>query len=52
MGKLEYNIYDPNMPCNIKKCDERTKQFCCGCPEQLAWEREQKIKNNKEKQKG
>lgn len=51
MEELEYNTYDPYMPCNIKKCDEGTRQSCCGCPEQLAWEKEQRNKNhNKEKE--
>lgn len=34
--------YDPEMPCNKKGCDASTRATCCGCPEQLAWERRKK----------
>lgn len=30
------------MPCNLKGCDANTRAFCCGCPEQLEWEKERK----------
>lgn len=28
------------MPCNLKGCDAITRASCCGCPEQLEWEKE------------
>lgn len=39
--------YDPDMPCNKKGCDAQTRASCCGCPEQLEYER--KKKSNEEK---
>jgi len=38
---------DPDMPCNKKKCDTETRQSCCGCPEQLEYERKLKQQNKK-----
>lgn len=28
------------MPCNLKGCDAITRASCCGCSEQLEWEKE------------
>ncbi len=39
--------YDPDMPCNKKKCDAKTRQSCCGCPEQLEYEKKLKQQNKK-----
>lgn len=38
--------YDPNMPCNKKGCDASTRASCCGCPEQLEYERKKKQNKN------
>lgn len=43
--KLEKQTkYDPEMPCNKKGCDAQTRASCCGCPEQLEYERNKKRK--------
>lgn len=36
--------YDPQMPCNKKGCSIQTRAFCCGCPEQLQYEKKKKLK--------
>jgi len=36
--------YDPEMPCNKNGCDAQTRASCCGCPEQLEYERNKKKK--------
>ena len=36
--------YDPEMPCNKKGCDASTRASCCGCPEQLEYERKKREK--------
>lgn len=41
-GKHEKQQYDPEMPCNKKRCDASTRASCCGCPEQLEYERKKK----------
>ena len=41
-GKHEKPQYDPDMPCNKKNCDAQTRASCCGCPEQLEYERKKK----------
>lgn len=40
MGKS--TEYDPDMPCNKKGCDASTRASCCGCPEQLEYERKKR----------
>lgn len=32
---------DPNMPCNKNGCNATTRASCCGCPEQLEYEKKQ-----------
>lgn len=34
--------YDPDMPCNKKGCTTEERASCCGCPEQIAYERKKK----------
>lgn len=41
--------YDPKMPCNKKGCDAQTRASCCGCPEQLEYERKKKLNSEKTK---
>lgn len=39
--------YDPEMPCNKKGCDFSTRASCCGCPEQLEYEKKKREKRKK-----
>lgn len=38
--------YDEDMPCNRKGCSYNTRRSCCGCPEQLEYERKKKQNEN------
>lgn len=33
---------DSDMPCNKKGCTTEERASCCGCPEQIAYERKKK----------
>ena len=39
--------YDPEMLCNKKGCNFSTKASCCGCPEQLEYEKKKRNKKAK-----
>ena len=36
------NEYREDMPCNKKGCSIEERTWCCGCKEQIDWERKQK----------
>lgn len=39
--------YDPEMPCNKKKCDDVTRASCCGCPEYFEYMKKKERKESK-----
>ena len=47
--KKKKDKYDPEMPCNKKKCDDLTRASCCGCPDWYKWHEAQKKKDKKDK---